>query len=370
MDNIRWLVIVLVLSMHSADTYSPFGNWYYTERPKLDFGTLLFFGTYQSFLQAFFMGLLFFIAGYFTPRSYDSKGAPRFLLDRFLRLGIPTLLYMLAIGPLTEYFVSRSWHTKRSFPDAWLKYVRSGDVLSGSGPLWFCLALLMFSIGYAAVRQFPRSLAPTQKLRAVPRLGAIAGFVAGLGLSTFAIRVWSPSGAVFFNLQLADFPQYILMFVLGAYAWRLRWLARLDADLGKRVAMGALLAGLILWAGLLVFGGALAGETSAYSGGLTWQNFGMSLWAAIICAGMSLGILIVFREHFDAQGRIARFMADNAFAVYVFHPPILIGIAIILHTTDVPALPKFLLLTALSATASFAAAQLVFRRIPWLKRIL
>ena len=79
MDNIRWVVIVLVLSMHSADTYSPFGNWYYTERPKLDFGTLLFFGTYQSFLQAFFMGLLFFIAGYFTPRSYDSKGAPRFL---------------------------------------------------------------------------------------------------------------------------------------------------------------------------------------------------------------------------------------------------------------------------------------------------
>jgi len=81
-------------------------------------------------------------------------------------------------------------------------------------------------------------------------------------------------------------------------------------------------------------------------------------------------MLVVFREHFDAQGHIARFMADNAFAVYVFHPPILIGIAIMLQTTDVPALPKFLLLTALSATASFAAAQLVFRRIPWLKRIL
>ena len=27
-DNIRWLMIILVLSMHSADTYSPFGNWY------------------------------------------------------------------------------------------------------------------------------------------------------------------------------------------------------------------------------------------------------------------------------------------------------------------------------------------------------
>jgi glucan biosynthesis protein C len=26
LDNIRWVAIVLVLSMHSADTYSPFGN--------------------------------------------------------------------------------------------------------------------------------------------------------------------------------------------------------------------------------------------------------------------------------------------------------------------------------------------------------
>ena len=199
---------------------------------------------------------------------------------------------MLAIGPLTEYFVSRSWHTRLSFPDAWLKYVRTGDVLSGSGPLWFCLALLMFSIGYAAVRQFPLSLAPTHTLGAVPRLGAIAGFVAGLGSSTFAIRVLTPSGATFFNMQLADFPQYILMFVLGAYAWRLRWLARLDAEFGKRIAIGALLAGFLLWAGLLVFGGALAGDTSAYSGGLTWQNLGMSLWAAIIarpCCRMRRG---------------------------------------------------------------------------------
>jgi len=225
-DNIRWVVIVRVLSMHSADTYSPFGNWYYTEHAKLDFATLLFFGTYQSFLQAFFMGLLFFIAGYFTPRSYDSKGAPRFLLDRFLRLGIPTLLYMLAVGPLTEYFVSRSWHTRWSFPKAWLEYPKTGKALSGSGPLWFCLALLIFSMGYAAVRQLRPELSPRHNSGPLPRPGAILAFVAGLGLSTFALRLFIPSGAAVLNLQVADLPQYILMFVLGAWAAR-RWLTTL-----------------------------------------------------------------------------------------------------------------------------------------------
>jgi hypothetical protein len=54
-DNIRWTMIVLVLSMHACDTYSPFGNWYYVDRQATGFGARLFFGTYQSLLQAFFM---------------------------------------------------------------------------------------------------------------------------------------------------------------------------------------------------------------------------------------------------------------------------------------------------------------------------
>ena len=57
-DNIRWSMIILVLSMHAADTYSPFGNWYYVDRRETGFGTALFFGIYQSFLQAFFMAAL------------------------------------------------------------------------------------------------------------------------------------------------------------------------------------------------------------------------------------------------------------------------------------------------------------------------
>src|SRR5882762_3226175 len=94
-DNIRWTMIILVLSMHACDTYSPFGNWYYVDRQKADLGTMIFFGVYQSFLQAFFMAVLFFIAGYFSAAAYDRKGFSRFLRDRFLRLGLPTLLYML-----------------------------------------------------------------------------------------------------------------------------------------------------------------------------------------------------------------------------------------------------------------------------------
>src|SRR6185437_2040954 len=100
-DNIRWSMIILVLSMHASDTYSPFGNWYYTDRQHLSLGGRVFFATYQSYLQGFFMALLFFISAYFAPASCDRKGAAHYVRDRFVRLMVPTLLYIIAIGPLT-----------------------------------------------------------------------------------------------------------------------------------------------------------------------------------------------------------------------------------------------------------------------------
>jgi surface polysaccharide O-acyltransferase-like enzyme len=103
-DNLRWVMIVLVVSMHAAVTYSHLGSWYFMEDPKPGPLVLLFFAAYQSFLQAFFMGLLFLIAGYFVPAAFDRKGPGHFLRDRAVRLGIPSLVYMVAIQPVIVLF--------------------------------------------------------------------------------------------------------------------------------------------------------------------------------------------------------------------------------------------------------------------------
>jgi hypothetical protein len=150
-DNIRWTMILLVLSMHASDTYSPFGSWYYTDRGDAGFGTIITFALYQTFLQAFFMALLFFIAGYFAAPAFDRKGLLRFSRERFIRLGLPTLLYMLVIGPLTQYFPSKTWGSG-GFGHQWLVHLRDGEWLSETGPMWFCAALLALSLAYALMR--------------------------------------------------------------------------------------------------------------------------------------------------------------------------------------------------------------------------
>ena len=112
-DNIRWVMIMLVLSMHAAVTYSGHGSWYVMEPAKLGIPAGPDLPHLPGFLQSFFMGFLFFLAGYFVPGAYDKKGAARFLRDRAYRLGLPSLLFMFVIQPLTCYYVAGVWDTDR-----------------------------------------------------------------------------------------------------------------------------------------------------------------------------------------------------------------------------------------------------------------
>src|SRR6185503_7615037 len=99
-DNLRWIMIMLVLSMHAAVTYSHLGSWYFMEDTKVSLPETFTFATYQVFLQSFFMGFLFFIAGYFVPRAYDTKGTVKFLKDRAFRLGLPLLFFVFLLQPV------------------------------------------------------------------------------------------------------------------------------------------------------------------------------------------------------------------------------------------------------------------------------
>src|ERR1700761_9238568 len=114
-DNIRWVMILFVLSMHAAVTYSGHGSWYVKEPAALGVPQDLTFLTYQVFLQSFFMGFLFFIAGYFVPGAVDKKGTARFIKDRAIRLGLPALFFMLVIQPLTCYYVADLYDKSEGF---------------------------------------------------------------------------------------------------------------------------------------------------------------------------------------------------------------------------------------------------------------
>jgi fucose 4-O-acetylase-like acetyltransferase len=371
-DNLRWTMIILVISMHAADTYSPLGNWYFEDRRPLSAAALLTFAAWQMYLQSFFMGLLFFIAGYFAPASLDRKGPLQFVRERTFRLGLPVLFYMFVLGPITEYFCAHSWTSTEptSFANEWIKHLRNGEFLRENGPLWFCLALLIFSLVYAVLRTSRPRVDGRLKDCQPPNTIKLAGFAIVMASLTFFVRLMMPSGTSLLNMHLGDFPQYILLFGAGILAARGRWLLKLSSSSAIRWLMIVLPAGFVAWFITLRAGGAFAGNGAAYSDGWHWQAMCLNLWESFTCVAMCYGLLVIFREVFKRQGRLAKFMSDNAFSVYVFHPPIVILAARMQHNLMLPPIVKFLTLTCMGVVMSFALSAVVFRRIPLLRRIL
>jgi glucan biosynthesis protein C len=104
-DNLRILLISLVVVQHLAVTYGALGSWYYRD-PATNMLTGSLLTLLTGIGMAVGMGFFFLIAGYFTPGPYDRKGAASFLRDRLIRLGIPLLFYDLLIDPLVVYLAS------------------------------------------------------------------------------------------------------------------------------------------------------------------------------------------------------------------------------------------------------------------------
>jgi glucan biosynthesis protein C len=84
-DNLRYLMVLLVLVFHSGASYgSIVAFWPYHDPNPTEVVDLLL-----MILDVFMMSILFFISGYFALPSLQKKGGRRFLGDRFKRLGIP-----------------------------------------------------------------------------------------------------------------------------------------------------------------------------------------------------------------------------------------------------------------------------------------
>ena len=179
-----------------------------------------------------------------------------------------------------------------------------------------------------------------------------------LAISTFVVRIVQPVGTSVLNMQLCNFPQYIILFWLGVVSYRRNWLTRIPFSFARVWFSIALVAGPILWFFVLASGGVFAGlQPTAIFGGLHWQSLLNCFWESIVCAGMSLGILVLFRDRIRVRDAIASFMSRNAFSAYLFHTPLLIIVTLALHEWSAPVLFKFIVAGAIAVVVTFVASE-------------
>lgn len=367
-DNLRTFLISLVLLHHLSITYGAAGSWYYNEArlEGLDFLPMLLFVVTN---QSFFMGLFFLISAYFTVPSLDRKGAGKFLKDRLIRLGIPILIFFFVLSPLTVFLAVRAGgNTDLSF----LNFLREGQGF-GFGPMWFVEALLLFSLVYLAVRYFSsKKTAETSNSIPLPKDGIILLFALGMGLLSFVVRIWLPVGWSLqpFGFQFPHFVQYISLFMVGLLAYRNNWLEQISFQRGIRWFVAAQGLIFIVFPALFFLSGlATGGSSDAFVGGFHWQSLSYSVWEQVTGVSLIMGLIAIFRKRWNLQGTTARRLSDSAYAAYLIHPPILVGIALVFRDMHLHPIFKFVLLAPLAWLFVFFLANLV-RKLPGLRKVL
>lgn len=378
MDNIRVALTMLIVLQHAGFAYAP-GNWWYfidvRQQPLL----AAFFVVNRSFR----MSLFFLIAGYFMPYVFDRKGTRAYLKDRFRRLGLPILGFLVFVFPplMYAYYVNFRGYPPIDF----LTYIaRIYCGIGGHRPhhwtgpdwpdrqighLWFTEMLLVYAVLYAGWRWVKHSLAlPRIGRLHQPRLVLLLPVMILVAGASWWVRLYYPIyqwGAFFGLLQLSpgDLPRDFACFTLGVLAFRNGWLTKLSAAEGYRwLGLGL--------AGALVFVVAdLTGHSFFSAGGTDRLAILYPCWETLTCFGFCFGLPVLFREHLDIRTPFLDRLSGASYGVYLFHLPLVVALQYAIAGLDIPAAAKFLLVGLIAVPASFALV-IAARRSSAVRRVI
>jgi surface polysaccharide O-acyltransferase-like enzyme len=367
-ENLRVLLSFMVVAVHAASTYGAPGGWTYSEKGA-DLLTLLPLTIFNATSQSFFMGLFFFIGAYFTHLSFQRKGLWKFIKDRFLRLGIPLLLTVYLISPLCWYLVWPIRHPDAepiSFVDLWL-----GGRAFGVGVMWFAEALIYFTLLYLFIYAVSPFLKERDRKQSRPIYTKhIFYFTLALAAVTFFVRTVFPlfHRNLHIHFELGHFPQYILLFVLGVLAARYKSDNFITCQEGKKWGWMVSFLVILIFPLMFFLGGAQSHGVSLFLGGWTWQSLAFSFWEQFTGIAMMVFLLGVLRTKWNHQNRITSSLSSCAYGVYVFHPPILIGISLLFKSWEAMHLVKFLVVAPLAFVLSYGFTLLI-KQLPFMKTV-
>jgi GNAT superfamily N-acetyltransferase len=367
LDNLRAVVILLVLSFHSVLAYlrflpaAPFPfdapPYKWTAFPVVDPHRWLGFDLFCAWQDVFLMTLFFFLSGLFVWPSLVRKGAGRFLYERVLRIGVPFAAVAALLMPLATYPVYLQTAADPGFSAYWRRLLALP--LWPCGPMWFLWLLLAGDSAAATLyRLMPRRCeamvrplaaegTATRRLFALLAASALAYVPLALIFGPMPWSSWGP-----FSFQLSRPLHYAVYFfagiALGAHGIERRLFAP-DGALARHwprwlaAAVGSLLSWMALTA-LTMHGNApLALQAVA------------DLSFVLACFANCFGVLAVILRFARRRSRLFDSLKDNAYGMYLVHYVFVVWLQYALLGADLPAVLKSALVFAGTLLASWGA---------------
>jgi peptidoglycan/LPS O-acetylase OafA/YrhL len=356
LDNLRAVVILLVIVLHASITYMAYPpSWWYVLDPHQS----VLFTMLVLLVDVPIMPAMFFVAGYFSLPSLQRHGTGGFLREKLVRVAAPWVLGVLLLAPLVTYMTEVSRHVSVGY----LQFLRA-DFL---GPLyqqsvyWFLGVLLALFLVLAWVYEAsPRLRASTPRIDQPPTrllVAFVLATAAGAALLApyLGLDDWYP--LTFLVVQPARVAFYVGYFALGVYAERRGWF-RSGGFRPEPASWG--------W-GCVVAGVAYLGFRMAGTPVTVPARVLAALLFSAFCLAALLAGLGVFQRAVNGAGRAWRTVAASSYGIYYVHPLILFPLAYVLVGLAAPDIAKWIILVAVTAAVALAASALLLRRLPGLR---
>lgn len=320
LDNLRWIVILLVVIFHAAYFYNNIGiSATFSGLPEFS-GAVTAMGLYQYLVYPWFMLTLFVIAGMSARYALQKKTDNQFLRNRIDKLLVPSTIGVFAFGWIGGY-IQYLMHVD-TMPEKMPFLVKLIIILlSGIGALWFCHVLFFASLILLMLRRI------LQRMQ-IDDTTACTWFAerCNWGAALIGIGVLFWAGAHFGNLPVIPVYRngiYIPAFLSGYYIFSnkqmlMRLKQHLVLLLGCSVVTG-------IWYIKNCYG-------MAYSDAHVLARADASAYAF----SMTILLLGVGAKYLDVRNPVTEYMRSHCFGIYVLHIPIMLVINYLLIGIELP----------------------------------
>jgi peptidoglycan/LPS O-acetylase OafA/YrhL len=370
LDNIKVFLTILLIVHHVGQAYGPTGGfWEY----KSSLGeNIPLLGRFFAVNASFFMGFFFFISGYFMVMSHDKNNGRGFIKKRFIKLGIPLLFIFFIMKPLQMYF----HYTKYSVnvPLSFFQYyiniwfgingMPEGFIVTDSFPemsfghAWYIEHLLVYAFLYWILRIIAKrkTIKQQDNLLSIWKILIIASIMSAV---TTIVMHWYPYDKWigflgFFQVEVAHWPQYLVLFIAGCIAYRKNWIFTLKTKTGYILFLVSLFMIIIVCIGL-------------------FRPLLLNIWgiySSFLAAFIIFGMITFYRERYKIASPFMSVIARVSYAAYLIHFPIVLIIQYALDKVSIGgSWGKFIFVSFLSVVVTYSISYLLIR-IKYLNTIL
>ena len=392
-DNLRYLMVLLVLVFHSGASYgSLIAFWPYHDPNPSEFIDHI-----MPLFDVFMMSILFFIAGYFALPSLQKKGGRHFLEGKFKRLGIPWLVVTILVLPVLDYihcyiqslgkglsprnFGTHWWLSIKKITEFHIGPMRMSEYLDMTEHfyqrhMWFLSLLLLFFVVfwmlYEAREKWSRvSERPIREEAASNRSVYVALSLVGLlNVLLFALvkfllsspadpfdMVWRSLGNLI-QFETAKLAFYAPYFCLGIYAYSKKWFTS-GNDFGRPWVWG-LICFLLMVANMLV------GRSMIRA---VEPSMGLQLSFVVLYPLWTLSFLGMFTafasRRWNHATPLSRELGANSYNMYLVHYVFVMLLPLLLSAwAGAPVLVKFGIVALSTVLLSYGISKYVIKQYP------